>query len=47
MDLSHNGIAQHKNRSINAAKPNLNTEGKPSLQKVVESNTKRIMHTIK
>ena len=45
MDLSHNGIALH-NRSINTAKPNLNTEGKPSLQKAVESNTKMIMHTL-
>lgn len=46
MDLSHKGIEQHNNRSINTVKPNLNMEGKPALQKVVESNTKKIRHTL-
>lgn len=44
MALSHNGIAQHVKRIT--TKPNLHMEGEPSLQKVIESNTKSIRHTL-
>lgn len=48
MALSHNGIAQRVKRIT--TKPNLHMEGEPSLQKVIESNTKSntksIRHTL-
>lgn len=46
MALSHSGIAQHVKRITNTTKPNLHVEGEPSLQKVIESNTKSIRHIL-
>lgn len=43
MALSHSGIAQHVKRIT--TKRQLHVEGEPSLQKVIESNTKSIRHT--
>lgn len=46
MALSHSGIAQYVKRITNTTKPNLHVEGEPSVQKVIESNTKSIRHTL-